>query len=328
MNQQLRDFAAHEFFHIVTPLNVHSEEIDNFDFNDPKMSQHLWMYEGMTEYFAGNVQVKYGLISPEQYLQKIRGKMLQAAAYNDTLPFTVMSKNTLDEHSSQYGNVYQKGALIGMALDLKLRKLSGGAYGTQELMAELSAKYGQDNAFEDEELFGVITEMTYPEIGEFFERHVAGSEPIPYAELLAMAGVTVQEQGTQEVYSLGIGQTTISLAQHDGKQMLAITNQGALDDFGKALGLQDGDILYKMNGEEIPPLSQIQSFIGAQVQNQPNLETFSYTVLRDVDGEKKEVELSTENKKVAVPAPMLLLLDENPTAEQLALRKQWMEPKK
>ena len=328
MNQQLRDFAAHEFFHIVTPLNVHSKEIDNFDFNDPKMSQHLWMYEGITEYFAGNVQVKYGIISPEQYLQKIRGKMLQAAQYNDTLPFTEMTKKTLAEHAGQYGNVYQKGALIGMSLDLKLRKLSDGAYGVQELMAELSARYGQNNAFEDDELFGVITAMTYPEIGEFFERHVSGSEPIPYGDLLAEAGVTVQEQGKQEVYSLGIGQTTITLAQHDGKQMLAIANDNALDDFGKALGLQNGDILYKMNGEEVPPLSEIQPFITAQVQNQPNLETFSYTVLRDIDGEKKEVELSTENKKVEVPAPMLLLMDENPTDAQLALRKQWMEPKK
>ncbi len=69
MNQQLRDFAAHEFFHIVTPLTIHSKEIQDFDFNNPKMSQHLWMYEGMTEYFAGSVQVKYDLISPEQYLK-------------------------------------------------------------------------------------------------------------------------------------------------------------------------------------------------------------------------------------------------------------------
>src|SRR5690606_21784468 len=52
LNQQLRDFAAHEFFHILTPLTVHSEEIADFDFNNPRMSQHLWMYEGVTEYFA------------------------------------------------------------------------------------------------------------------------------------------------------------------------------------------------------------------------------------------------------------------------------------
>jgi predicted metalloprotease with PDZ domain len=44
----VRDVASHEFFHIVTPLNIHSEEIANFDFDHPKMSEHLWLYEGST----------------------------------------------------------------------------------------------------------------------------------------------------------------------------------------------------------------------------------------------------------------------------------------
>jgi predicted metalloprotease with PDZ domain len=38
--QTVIDFSAHEFFHIVTPLNIHSEEIGNFDFNNPVMSRH------------------------------------------------------------------------------------------------------------------------------------------------------------------------------------------------------------------------------------------------------------------------------------------------
>ncbi|MDH5382106.1 MAG: hypothetical protein OEW75_14715, partial [Cyclobacteriaceae bacterium] len=51
LQQTLRDFAAHEFFHIITPLTIHSKEIQSFDFNDPKISKHLWLYEGVTEYF-------------------------------------------------------------------------------------------------------------------------------------------------------------------------------------------------------------------------------------------------------------------------------------
>ena len=127
MNQQLRDFAAHEFFHIVTPLNIHSEEIGSFDFNDPKMSKHLWMYEGMTEYFAGSVQVKYGLVSPEQYLQMISQKIQIAGQFPRDLPFTELSLGALDEHADKYYNVYQKGALIGAALDIELRFLSNGS---------------------------------------------------------------------------------------------------------------------------------------------------------------------------------------------------------
>jgi predicted metalloprotease with PDZ domain len=46
----MMDVVSHEFFHIVTH-HIHSKEIQDFDYNDPKMS-HLWMYEGVTEYFA------------------------------------------------------------------------------------------------------------------------------------------------------------------------------------------------------------------------------------------------------------------------------------
>src|SRR5690606_5302881 len=126
MNQQLRDMAAHEFFHFVTPLTVHSEEIHNFDFNDPKMSKHLWLYEGVTEYFASNVQVKHELISPDEYLDVLREKILIAETFNDSVPFTDISKFTLSQYKDQYYNVYQKGALIGLCLDIKLRSLSEG----------------------------------------------------------------------------------------------------------------------------------------------------------------------------------------------------------
>ena len=86
-------FAAHEFFHIVTPLNIHSQEIHQFDFNEPQMSKHLWLYEGITEFFAGNVQVKYDLMSTEEYFQSLQGKMNNATSvFDDHLPFTDLSK--------------------------------------------------------------------------------------------------------------------------------------------------------------------------------------------------------------------------------------------
>ena len=54
---QMIDIVSHEFFHIVTPLSVHSEDVHYFDYNAPTFSKHLWMYEGVTEYFATLFQV-------------------------------------------------------------------------------------------------------------------------------------------------------------------------------------------------------------------------------------------------------------------------------
>ncbi len=73
LSQFIVDASAHEFFHIITPLSIHSEKIQYFDFTHPEMSEHLWLYEGSTEYHAHMVQEKYGLISPQQLLNTLSG---------------------------------------------------------------------------------------------------------------------------------------------------------------------------------------------------------------------------------------------------------------
>ncbi|WP_420386479.1 peptidase M61 [Roseivirga sp.] len=327
MNQQLRDFAAHEFFHIVTPLNIHSEEIGSFDFNDPKMSRHLWMYEGMTEYFAGSVQVKYGLVTPEEYLGMLQEKLVISQQFKDQLPFTELSLGALDEYADQYYNVYQKGALIGAALDIQLRELSDGAYGVQDMMSDLSKKYGKDKSFRDEELFDEIVNLTYPEIGEFLNTYVAGDQSLPYDEIFDKVGVNVINNGTVKQHSLIFNQSNVTLGQYEGNQMLAISNEAGLDAMGKALGLKSGDIVLKMNGKDFPVYGpELNAFLGEQVQMIPGLETFTMTVWREVDGEGQKVELSAPNQQIEVPVPLALVFNEEASEQQLKLRDYWLKP--
>lgn len=323
MKQQLRDFAAHEFFHIVTPLTIHSEEIGMFGFNNPKMSRHLWLYEGLTEYFAGNVQVKYGLISPQEYLQVIQEKMAGAEGYIDNLPFTELSLGALDKYANQYGNVYQKGALISMCLDIQLRKLSKGKYSMQNLVAELGSKYGTTKSFKDEELFAEITKMTYPQIGEFFSRYVAGTEPLPMKEILSMAGVEYEKEIVNKEFSLGLEQEAITLAEFEGKPKLAIGNEDALNSQGKAVGLKTGDILLKINGNVIPDLGpELGAFIQQQQQLLGEGKILTYTVVR----KKENVELSTKCILAERKRKNILFFNENSSAEQLLVRQSWLKP--
>ena len=69
------DVVSHEFFHIVTPLSVHSEDVHYFDYNNPTFSKHLWMYEGITEYFATLFQVNQDLVEEQEFYNKIMGKI-------------------------------------------------------------------------------------------------------------------------------------------------------------------------------------------------------------------------------------------------------------
>jgi predicted metalloprotease with PDZ domain len=72
----MMDVVSHEFFHIVTPLSIHSKEIQDF-YNDPKMSEHLWMYEGVTEYFANLFQINQGLITEEDFTIAFQTKWMR-----------------------------------------------------------------------------------------------------------------------------------------------------------------------------------------------------------------------------------------------------------
>jgi len=325
MEQQLRDFAAHEFFHIVTPLSIHSEEIQPFDFTNPKMSRHLWLYEGMTEYFAGNAQVKGGIISIDQYINSIREKMYYSTQFNDTLPLTELSLGALDTYADQYMNVYQKGALIGLALDLTLLELSAGEYGVQEMMSDLSREYGKDKAFKDEELFDKITELTYPEIREFFSKYVEGHEPLPMTDILMKAGLIFELEGEYLDFSLGLTDENFGVDMDNG--VIFIQNQEKLDEFGKSLGLKDGDILYSINGDLMPALGpEIMRFFENVILSMEEGKEYTMTVLRaDEKGEQKETTLSAKTIKISSIVPYAIRAVDEPTEMHIKIRSSWLE---
>jgi predicted metalloprotease with PDZ domain len=187
------DMSAHEFFHIVTPLTISAKEVKQFDFNQPKMSRHLWLYEGSTEYDSHHVQVSAGITTPERFLEKLSEQLNYSRNYfNDKLRFTELSTESAGKWKDQYSNVYLKGALISASLDLYLLKLSGGQYDLRQLKHDLGVKYGKDKYFNDDELFDVITALTYPEIRAFFADYVEGEKPIPYEQFFGYAGVTIK----------------------------------------------------------------------------------------------------------------------------------------
>ncbi|HEU4496508.1 MAG TPA: peptidase M61 [Flavobacterium sp.] len=245
--EQMKDVVSHEFFHIVTPLAIHSKEIQDFDYNDPKMSEHLWMYEGVTEYFANLFQVNQGLITEEDFYIRMADKIARASRMDDRMPFTKMSANVLAEpYKAQYLNVYQKGALIAMCIDIIIREKSNGERGILDLMQRLSAVYGADKAFDDKDLFAKIIELTYPEVGAFLSKYVAGTTPIPYDEYLAKMGVAKAKTTTPGGMFIG-GQTPYITVSRSTKE-ISVRPGIELNSFYTALGIKNGDALLEING--------------------------------------------------------------------------------
>lgn len=319
--QSLIDIAAHEFFHIVTPLTIHSEEIENFDFKEADLSKHLWLYEGVTEYFASHVQVQYGMITPEEYLATLTGKIRDASLnYQDDLPFTELSEEAAGVHKQQYGNVYQKGALIGAMLDIRLLELSQGEYGLVDLLAELGDLYGKNKAFEDQELFDQITRMTYPEISEFFERYVAGNEPLPLEEYFAKAGITyIPSENTTKIT---LGNLTLGFDPEQGR--LVITDISQMNDFGRRMGYQQDDRFISVQGEEITP-DNAQVLINKLQTELSEGDELTIVVNRlQEDGSWKEMTLTEPVEMESATNTFVLRMMEEPSFQQLELRNTWL----
>ncbi|MFD2514072.1 peptidase M61 [Pontibacter locisalis] len=240
LRSMVLDVASHEFLHILTPLNIHSEEIEYFDFKDPKLSKHLWLYEGVTEYFSQLVQLHEGLKSYETFQEEMMEKMRETSKYKN-VSFTEMSRRIIEpEYQEMYGNVYQKGALIGFMLDIRLKELSNGQMGLRELMLDLSKKYGPNKPFKDEELIDVIVENTYPEIRQFFDAYVIGNTPLPYQEYYNKIGwnFTDKKQGIKHTFG------EFRLGYEKQRKFFWIA-----EPMNNGFDLKRYDVLYAVNGE-------------------------------------------------------------------------------
>lgn len=320
--QTLNDVCAHEFFHIVTPLNIHAEEIGNFDFNNPQMSEHLWLYEGLTEYSAHHAQVKSGLIGYDTFFQVLMDKYNNSLEmYNDTVPFTFMSKYVLTEHyHKQYNNVYEKGALISMCLDIMLRYYSNGNYGTQDLMRDLAKQYGKDKSFKDADLFNDIEKLTYPEIRKFLNEYVAGRKPLPMVEIFKLVGLDLIKEREVETITLG----GFGIGYNDSTKRLVVIDLLKLDAFGKQFKYKVGDELYSFNNRLLT-LENAQEVVGGFMSTTKVGDKLVVEVYRkNKKGVYKIKKLSGKVKKVKVIEENIIDITKEPTDKQITARRAWL----
>ncbi len=315
--KSLVDIVSHEFFHIVTPLSVHSEDVHYFDYNQPTFSKHLWMYEGLTEYFATLFQINQDLVSEDEFYAKVLGKINSSLRFNDAMSFTEMSENILEkEYAPHYANVYQKGALIGMCIDILMREDSNGTRGVLSLMKELSLKYGKNKPFEDDKIVDEIVAMTYPSIRTFFDTHVIGATPIDYSVYFDKVGLQITEGKVKTNYVQNAGALIFAVNQEKGN--VYFNNLVENNSFWNEQGVLPNDVIKTVNGGEVT-LQNANQFLGQVFAWQPGQEV---EVKLDRDGEEvfiktKLTQSYTKGNKLAPK--------ENATEEQIQLRNAWLK---
>lgn len=303
----LRSTAAHEFFHIVTPLQIHSELVENFNFEKPVMSQHLWFYEGVTEWASDIMQLRDYLITLDDYLAHVKQKLTINDNFNKDLSLTELGVKCV-ELQDQYFNIYNKGAVVGTLLDIRILELSKGTKGLRELIVQLAKKYGSKKAFSEKDFFNEITNMTYPEIGDFINNYIAGTKELPVKEYFNKIGIDYTEIVGYDSSKIALG---IGIGVKDNK--LVITH---VENQNEEI-IKSGDFIYKVDGEEVT-LQNAQKVFGF-VSKLKVGEKLKFSIMRN--GEEKEVELTMKPRLIKHQFKVM----DNPSKEQLELREVWMK---
>lgn len=327
ISKMIVDIASHEFFHMVTPLYIHSEEIHNFDFVNPKMSKHLWLYEGVIEYMAQHMQAKHGLVSDKDFLVTVRDKVRNSTRFKQGISLTEMSSNCLIQpYAKQYQNIYYKGAIVAMCLDLELLRLSKGKYDIQMLLRDLSGFYGQDTPFKDEELFDKIIEITgFSELKDFFTRYIEGTEIPDYAYFVKPFGVEYfPEASVDEISPLGGIENGV--VKTDSLERYYIHNYDKLDKFGKeGIGFQKDDIILKWDGKPLT-LKTTSAVLFGYMGTVKAGDNLNIVVLRkNAEGVEEEIEINAEVTKIPINKKYVFKFTENPTEDQLKMRSRWLD---
>lgn len=174
----VKNSTVHEFLHMVTPLNLHSQLIADFNYSKPVMSEHLWLYEGVTEYFNHLSLLQESQLDLENYLNLLRQKIASGSKFPyQEMSFTDLSKNSLEEkYHNQYFQVYQRGAVLAWLLDMEIIRLTNGDKNLKDVVLKLTAKYGPNKPFDEDSFIEEFVQEVHPELIYFFNTYITGHE--------------------------------------------------------------------------------------------------------------------------------------------------------
>jgi predicted metalloprotease with PDZ domain len=194
-----RDLVAHEFFHLWNVKRIRPDALGPFDYTQENYTRLLWVAEGVTSYYENRFVQRAGLMTDRQYLdlvahdiqelQQTPGRLRQSAeeaSFDAWIKYYRPDENTINSAVSYY----DKGALLGLLLDLEIRRRSDGARSLDDVMRALYNDYFKKNRnYTPEDFQRECERAAGAGLEEFFRRYVRGREELDYDAALAWAGL-------------------------------------------------------------------------------------------------------------------------------------------
>lgn len=193
--------VAHEFFHLWNVKRIRPDALGPFDYTKENYTRSLWVAEGMTSYYGDLMVRRAGLVSEREYLeglardiqdyQNTPGRLqmsAEEASFNTWIKEYRPDENSVNSQISYY----DKGELLGLLLDLAIRRSSHNAKSLDDVMRYLYHEFYEKNRNYTPADFQKACElMAGAGLEDFFTKYVRGRDELPYNEFLSAAGLSL-----------------------------------------------------------------------------------------------------------------------------------------
>ena len=248
----LLGLVSHEYFHAWNIKRLKPREFARLDYQRENYTRMLWFFEGFTSYYDDLMLRRASLIDAPRYLALLAknvnavratpGRRVQSVAdssFDAWVKYYRADENTGNATVSYYA----KGALVALALDLRLRQHRSSL---DEVMRELW-RVGRAAAIGEDDVLRALHSLG----GRSFQRDltnwVHGTQELPLEALLQGVGVKVDDGAAAFAPSLGL---RLSEGPVSGVQVKSVLADGA----AARAGLSAGDELLAVDGWRIRKL--------------------------------------------------------------------------
>lgn len=199
-------FICHEYFHNFNVKRIRPIALGPFDYDQENLTNMLWVSEGLSVYYQDLVLVRAGLMTKEQYLDKMAAAIgaFENASGHHYQSATESSWNTWSTGSGIGGDrnttisYYNNGAMLGAMLDLKIRDGSKNRKSLDDVMRGLYRKYylEKKRGFTDAEFRQECESAAGGDLTEVFE-YAATTREVNYARYYALAGLKLDSTAVE-----------------------------------------------------------------------------------------------------------------------------------
>jgi len=331
--------VAHEIFHAWNGKRIRPAVLGPFDYTRESYTRELWVVEGLTTYYTDVILRRAGIISPQRYLEKqgeqvtrlmgIPGRLVQPledASFDTWIKFYRPDANSPNATISYY----HKGALVGLLLDLEIRRATGNARSLDDVMRALWAGYGRPDAgFPERRVEAVASEVAGADLTPLFDRWLRTAGELDFAPQLAAAGLALvpaheamRPGGAPAPAPHPSAAEPGAQAPREVRVGFQWKMEGARTVVGNVLagspawraGLNAGDELVALDGIRVDPMS-----LGARLQERAPGSSATLTVFRR--DELFNLALPVES---GPPQRLLLQPIDGAAAGETALREHWL----